>query len=85
MTSIWATRASYRGSEDFVRCEPAMFQEMVDRLTPLICKLDNNYCKALDPGLKVAITLCYMATSLHGWKLVQVVLHLMRRYSKAVA
>ncbi len=34
----------------------------VDRLTPLICKLDTNYHKALDPGLKVAIALCYMAT-----------------------
>ncbi len=39
-----------------------MFQEMVDRLTPLISKQDIYYSKALDPGLKVAITLCYMAT-----------------------
>ncbi len=35
--------------QNFVRCEPAMFQEMVDRLTPLICKLDTNYHKALGP------------------------------------
>ncbi len=48
--------------QNFVRCKPAIFQEMVDRLTPLICKLDSNYRKALDPGLKVAITLRYMAT-----------------------
>ncbi len=48
--------------QNFVRCEPAMFQEMVDRLTPLICKLNTNYCKALDPGLKVAIVLRDMAT-----------------------
>ncbi len=48
--------------QNFVRCEPAMFQEMVDRLTPLICKLNTNYRKALDPGLKVTITLHYMAT-----------------------
>ncbi len=39
-----------------------MFQEIVDRLTPLICKLDTNYCKALDARLKVAIALRYMAT-----------------------
>ncbi len=39
-----------------------MFQDMVDKLTPLICKLDTNYRKALDPRLKVAIALCYMAT-----------------------
>ncbi len=50
------------GFQNFVRCEPAMFQEMVYRLTPLICKLDNNYSKVLDPGLKVAIALHYMAT-----------------------
>ncbi len=48
--------------QNFVRCDPTMFQEMVDRLTPLICKLDTNYRKVLDPGLKVAIALCYMAT-----------------------
>ncbi len=51
------------GFQNFVSCEPAMFQEIVDRLTPLICKLDTNYHKALDPGLKVAIALRYMATA----------------------
>ncbi len=39
-----------------------MFQEIVGRLTFLICKLDTNYRKVLDPGLKVTITLRYMAT-----------------------
>ncbi len=48
--------------QNFVRCEPAMFQEIVERLTPIISKQDTNYHKALDPGLKVAITLRYMAT-----------------------
>ncbi len=48
--------------QTFVKCEPAMFQELVDRLTSLISKLNTNYRKALDPGLKVAITLCYLAT-----------------------
>ncbi len=48
--------------QNFVRCEPAMFQEMVDRLSLLICKLDTNYRKALDPVLKVDIALWYMAT-----------------------
>ncbi len=47
------------GFQNFVRCEPAMFQEMVERLTPIIRKQDTNYHKALDPGLKVAITLQY--------------------------
>ncbi len=48
--------------QNFVRFEPAMFQEMVDRLTPRITKTDTNYRKALDPGLKLAITLRYLAT-----------------------
>ncbi len=34
---------------------------MVERLTPIISKQDTNYHKALDLGLKVAITLQYMA------------------------
>ncbi len=50
------------GFQNFVRCEPAMFQEMVERLTLIISKQDTNYRKALDPGLKVSITLHYMAT-----------------------
>ncbi len=70
MTGIWAfeNRMVELRIEDpaafqnFVQCKPAMFQEMVDRLTPLICKLDTNYRKALDPGLKVAIIFRYMAT-----------------------
>ncbi len=44
------------GFHSFVRCEPAIFQEMVERLTLIISKQDNNYHKALDPGLKVVIT-----------------------------
>ncbi len=38
-----------------------MFQELVDRLI-LITKTDTNCCKALEPGLKLAITLRYLAT-----------------------
>ncbi len=47
------------GFQNFVRCEPAMFQEMVERLTPIISKQDTDYRKAPDPGLKGAITLLY--------------------------
>ncbi len=49
--------------QNFVKLEPAMFQELVDRLTPLITKTDTNCHKALDPGLKLNITLRYLATS----------------------
>ncbi len=39
-----------------------MFQEMVDRLTPIISKQDTSYRKVLDPGLKVGINLNYTDT-----------------------
>ncbi len=48
--------------QNFVRFKPAMFQELFDRLTLLITKSDTNCRKALDPGLKLAITLRYLAT-----------------------
>ncbi len=39
-----------------------MFFELVDRLSPRIEKQDTWYQKALQPGLKVAITFRYLAT-----------------------
>ena len=47
---------------NFVRFQPDMFQELVDRLTRRIAKKDTNWRNALDPGLKVAITLRSLAT-----------------------
>ncbi len=55
-------REDPRTFKNMVRMEPAMFHELVDRLTPRIAKRDTNYRKALPPGLKVAITLKYLAT-----------------------
>ncbi len=40
-----------------------MFQELVARLAPQITKTYTNCRKALDPGLKLAISLKYLATS----------------------
>jgi len=48
--------------QNFVRFEPDMFQELVDRVSPIIAKQDTNFRKALDPGLKIAVTLRYLAT-----------------------
>ncbi len=48
--------------QNFVRFEPAMFQELVDRLAPQITKTYTNCRKALNPGLKLAISLRYQAT-----------------------
>ncbi len=50
------------GFQNFVRCEHAMFHEMVERLTPIISQQHTNYHKALDLGSKVANTLWYVAT-----------------------
>ena len=42
--------------------EPQMFDELVDRLSPRITLQDTNWRKALEPGLKVAVTLRYLAS-----------------------
>ena len=42
----------------FVRISPAMFRELLAR----IAKKDTLFRKALDPGLKLAMTLRYLAT-----------------------
>ena len=47
---------------NYTRMDPDMFYELVERLTPRIQKQDTWYRKALEPGLKVAITLRYLAT-----------------------
>ncbi len=51
-----------RSFRNFLRMEPAMFQEVVDRLIPRITKVDTFCRKALAPGLKLAITLKYLAS-----------------------
>ena len=48
--------------KNFVRVEPAMFHELVQRLTPRIEKQVTNMRRPLEPGLKVAITLRYLAS-----------------------
>ena len=48
---------------NYMRMEPRMFHELLLRLTPRLTKQDTNYRRALEPGLKLAITLIrYMAT-----------------------
>lgn len=46
----------------YLRMEPAMFHELVQRLTPRLTKQDSNWRKSLNPGLKIAVTLRYLAT-----------------------
>ena len=45
-----------------VRMEPEMFDEILARITPRIKKQDTNFKKAIEPGLKLAVTLRFLAT-----------------------
>ena len=47
---------------NFLRIEPEMFVEILDRVRDTIWKKDTFYRKALDPGLKLALTLRYLAS-----------------------
>lgn len=47
---------------NFLRVPPVMFDELLDRLRPLITKQDTPYRKALEPGLKLAMTLRHLAS-----------------------
>ena len=51
-----------RAFQHFMRMPPAMFDEVVQRLTPRLTKQDTNYRAGLEPGLKVAITLRHLAS-----------------------
>ena len=47
---------------NYLRVSPEIVDELVERLTPRITKQDTNYRKAIEPALKVAITLRHLAT-----------------------
>ena len=51
--------ASFR---NFLRMDPRMFHELLQRIEPRISRQDTWYRKALDPGVKLAITLRYLAS-----------------------
>ena len=55
-------RESQTDFANFMRMEPNMFYEMEQRLHVSLRRQDTNYRKALEPGLKLAIALRYMAT-----------------------
>jgi len=47
---------------NFLRITPPMFDELLERLCPFIEKKPTNYRKALEPEMKLAITLRHLAT-----------------------
>lgn len=47
---------------EFLRCPPALFDEMLERVTPRIEKQPTQFRAPLEPGLKLAMTLWHLAT-----------------------
>lgn len=50
------------GFKNFQRVDPDLFQELLARVGPRIEKQDTFMRKALEPGLRLALTLRYLAT-----------------------
>ncbi len=50
------------GFRNFMRKDPAMFQELIQRLGDRITKQGRWFKKTLELGLKLVITLCHLAT-----------------------
>ena len=48
--------------KNFTRLEPALFDELLDRLRLRITKQNTSYRDAIEPGLKLAVTLRHLAT-----------------------
>lgn len=47
---------------NYLRMDPAMFHELLQRLTPRLQKQDTRWRQALQPGLKLAISLRFLAS-----------------------
>ena len=47
---------------NFMRMGPQDFHELLTRIAPRITERDTNYRKSLGPGLKLAVTLRFLAT-----------------------
>ena len=60
MAELWEEDVS--AFRKFVRMDPEMFRELLLKLGPRLNKDDTGYRKALDPNLKLTITLRYLAT-----------------------
>ena len=55
-------REDLREYKKFIRVSPELFMELVHRVGPRITKKSTNWRPALEPGLKIAVTLRYLAT-----------------------
>jgi hypothetical protein len=50
---------------NFLRVSPGMFDDLVNRVSPLIERQDTYYRKSIAPGMRLAITLRYLATGIY--------------------
>jgi hypothetical protein len=48
--------------KQFIRTDPSLFQEILRRLEPRIQRKDTKFRKALSAGMKLALTLRYLAS-----------------------
>ena len=55
-------REDRKGFKTFIRITATFFEEMVERITPAVIKQDTKLRKALPVGLKLAVTLRFLAT-----------------------
>lgn len=55
-------REDVPGFKNFLRVEPQLFLELLERVSPRIQRQDTFMRKCLEPGLRLAITLRYMAS-----------------------
>lgn len=55
-------REDTKGYKNFLRIEPELFGEMVDRLTPILAKKHTRMREPLSVGLKLAVTLRHLAS-----------------------
>ena len=50
------------GFNNFIRMDPATFDELVLLITPLIERRDTNYRHSISPGERLAVTLRFLAS-----------------------
>ncbi|XP_063848246.1 uncharacterized protein LOC135093202 [Scylla paramamosain] len=55
-------REDTKGYKNFLRIKPELFREMVDRLTPILAKKATRMREPLSVGLKLAVTLQFLAS-----------------------
>ena len=58
---VEARREDPRAFNNFMRIPPEMFDEIVEKLTPALTNTATKLVEPLEPGLKVAIALRYLA------------------------